>query len=115
VISSTGASTFEAICSFSAFGIAQGYMNAISPAYHWHLALDRFRHLRSIDAIYPRSGRRVLFFELRGRSEEEPFLHIFLHREPGAEFEGEREATFLAAHADLDAGVELHRAAEAAS
>jgi len=115
VISQAGASTFEAICGFGAFGIAQGHMNAITPEYHWHLALERFRHLRSFDAIYPRSGRRVLYFELRERPETEPFLHVFLHREPGAEFEAEREAVFLAAHRELEAGVELRHAAGAAS
>ena len=115
VISQSGASTFEAICGFGAFGIAQGYMNAITPEYHWHLELARFGHLRSHDAVYPRSGRRVLSFELRERAAAEPFLQIFLYREPGEEFGARREAEFAAAHRELAAGVELCHAAGAAS
>ena len=37
VISQCGASTFEAICRFGPYGFADGHMNAITPAYHWHV------------------------------------------------------------------------------
>jgi hypothetical protein len=107
VISQCGASTFEAICDFGAFGIAGGFMNAVTPAYHWHLALAGFRHLRSVDQVHARSGRRVLFFELREREGARPFLSIFVYRDRGAEFDAEREARFAALHAELAQGVTL--------
>ncbi len=107
VISICGPSVFESLCEFGAYGVAHGYMNAITPAFHWHLALDRFRYLRSRDEVHERSGRRVLFFELGEVAEAEPFLRIYVHREKGAEFEPEREKDFLEAHAALAAGASL--------
>jgi hypothetical protein len=107
VISACGPNTFEALCRFGPWSLERGFMNAITPAYHWHLALARFRHLRSADAVHARSGRRVLFFELREGGDAEPFLRIYLHRETGAGFEAEPERHFAAAHAALQAGVEL--------
>lgn len=109
VISRCGPSTFEALCDFGPHGYAQGHMNAITDSYHWHLHVDGFRHLRSRDETHARSGRRVLFFELRERADSAPFLLIYLHREKGAEFEPEREAAFQALHAELSEGVELAR------
>jgi hypothetical protein len=107
VISQCGASTFEALCTFGPWSLERGYMNAITPAYHWHLALARFRHLRSCDQVHGRSGRRVLFFELREQADAEPFLRIYVYRDPSAEFEPERERRFAAAHASLADGAAL--------
>jgi hypothetical protein len=107
VISSCGASTFEAICSFGPFEFAHGHMNAITPAYHWHVALKRFRHLASVDRVHARSGRRVLCFELRDEAEATPFLSIFLYRDRGEDFDAAREAGFAALHAELAGGVAL--------
>jgi hypothetical protein len=113
VISIAGASTFEAICRFGPHGFAHGHMNAITPAYHWHVSLARFRHVRSCDEVHERSGRRVLFFELREEAAAEPFLRIYLYREKGVDFEPGPEAAFAAAHAGLAAGVSLAPAASA--
>jgi hypothetical protein len=113
VISIAGASTFEAIVRFGPHGFAHGHMNAITPAYHWHVALARFRHVRSCDELHERSGRRVLFFELREEAAAEPFLRIYLYREKGVDFEPGPEAAFAAAHAELAAGVSLAPAASA--
>jgi hypothetical protein len=107
VISQCGPSTFEAICELRAFGVAQGHMNAISDTYHWHVHLASLRYLRSYDQTYPRSGRRVLFFELREAPAAEPFLRIFLYRGKDEEFGDERERRFAAAHAQLSEGCEL--------
>lgn len=107
VISRSGASTFEAICRFGPFGFAQGHMNAITDAYHWHLELAGFGHLRSRDEVHARSGRRVLFFELRRDAASDPFLWIYLYRGPEEEIGAEREARFAALHALLAHGVTL--------
>jgi hypothetical protein len=114
VVSQCGASTFEAICRFGAFGFADGHMNAITPEYHWHVSLARFRHVTSVDRVHARSGRRVLLFELREEAGAAPFLSIFLYRDRGAEFEPEREERFGALHAELAAGAPLaHTGGEA--
>lgn len=105
VISGCGPSTFEALCGFGPWSLEAGFMNAITPEYHWHLALARFRHVRSVDAVHARSGRRVLFFELREQASDEPFLRLYLHREKGAEFGEERERRFAGAHATLAPGI----------
>lgn len=104
VISPAGPSLFEAICTLGAFGIADGWLNAITPEYHWHLRLDGFRHLTSKDEVHARSGRRVLFFELRETAEGEPFLWIYLHRGKGEELGGSREVIFGALHRELAGG-----------
>jgi hypothetical protein len=109
VVSQCGASTFEAICRFGAFDFAHGHMNAITPAYHWHIALARFRHVTSADRTHARSGRRVLFLELREQADAPPFLSIYLYRDRGAEFGAERERRFAALHAELAQGVTLAR------
>ena len=114
IISQTGPSTFEAICSLGPWGVSQGYLNAITDAYHWHLDLGRFRHLRSADQTHARSGRRVLFFELREAEGADPFLLIYLYRAPKEEFGGDREERFVALHAELAQGRELALDAEAA-
>lgn len=110
VISQSGPSTFEAICELTRFGIADGTLNAITPDYHWHLRLDGFGHLRSRDEIHGRSGRRVLFFELRESPEAAPFLRIYLYRGPGEEFTAEHERLFALLHEDLALGVALEGA-----
>jgi len=107
VIHRSGASTFEALCAMGPHGFADGYMNAITDAYHWHLKLEGFGYLRSHDTTHARSGRRVLFFELGERKGTPPFSMIYLHREKKEEFEPEREERFLEAHAELGAGREL--------
>ena len=104
VIHQSGASTFEALCRFGAHGFAHGYMNAITDAYHWHLKLDAFGHVRSRDRTHARSGRRVLFLELSEQEGTKPFCSIYLHREKGAEFDAELEKRFLEAHAELADG-----------
>lgn len=105
VISRSGPSTFEALCTVAPFEIAHGFVNAITPEYHWHLGVKRFRHLRSHDEVHARSGRRVLFFTLAEGPGEAPFLRIYLHREKGEEFEPAREARFREAHGALREGV----------
>jgi hypothetical protein len=113
VISQSGPSTFEALCRVGPFEIAHGFVNAITPEYHWHLAVKRFRHLRSHDEVHARSGRRVLFFALAEAAGEAPFLRIYLHREKGEEFEPAREARFREAHGALREGVALDLEADA--
>jgi hypothetical protein len=113
VISRSGASTFEAICEVGEFELAKGFLNAITPAYHWHIQLSRFGHVCSHDATHARSGRRVLFFELREKPDVDPFLSIYLYRGPGEEFGAEREARFARAHERLAAGCDLVREAQA--
>lgn len=106
VISVCGPSTFEAILEFGPHGFAAGHMNAITDAYHWHLRLDGIGSVQSFDTLHARSGRRVLFFELREHaSDERPCLHVYLHRERGADFDPARERRFAEAHADLAAGM----------
>lgn len=107
VISQCGASTFEALCELGPFGFGHGHMNAITDAYHWHVSLERFRHVRTRDEVHARSGRRVLYFELREDAGAEPFLRIYLHREKGEEFAPEREALFAGLHRAWGAGVTL--------
>jgi hypothetical protein len=107
IISISGPSTFEAICEVGSCGFGGGLMNAITDGYHWHLELARFGHLRSRDETHARSGRRVLFFELRESAPSPPFLHIYLHREKGEEFEPEREKRFAEAHEQLRDGAAL--------
>jgi hypothetical protein len=109
IISQSGPSTFEAICDVGTFGISGGYLNAITPAYHWHLRLDGFGHLVSRDETHERSGRRVLFFQLRSEADAEPFLQIYLYRHVGEEFGTERERLFGEVHRELGAGVALKK------
>jgi hypothetical protein len=107
VIHRAGASTFEALCTMGPHGFAEGHMNAITDAYHWHVKLSGFGHLRTQDTTHGRSGRRVLLFELREREESPPFAFIYLHREKGEEFAPDREQLFLAAHSELGGGRDL--------
>ncbi len=108
VISVCGPSTFEAIIEFGPHGFAAGHMNAITPAYHWHLRSDGLGVIRSVDTIHGRSGRRVLHFELREHaSDERPYLHIYLHRERETDFEPSRERRFAEAHTEFAGGIAI--------
>lgn len=111
VISVCGPSVFEAICDFRDYEVRGGMLNAITPAYHWHFHLGRFGHLQSHDTIHKRSGRRVLFFELREQAESSPFLLVYLYRPPESEFEADQEKFFAEAHDELGSGVVLEREA----
>ena len=104
VIQITGPSIFETICELDNFSIADGWFNAITPQYHWHLELERCRHLTTRDTIHERSGRRVLFFELREDPEQDPFLLIYLHRGKGEEFEADRDSLFADWHSRCSDG-----------
>jgi hypothetical protein len=112
VIHRSGASTFEALCQMGPHGFAEGFMNAITDAYHWHVKLDGFGFVRSHDTTHARSGRRVLFFALAEARGAQPFSFIYLHREKGVEFDPEPERRFLDAHAELGAGRDLAPATE---
>ncbi len=107
VISVSGPSVFEAICQVGAFEIASGHLNIITDAYHWHLGLEGFGHLRSHDETHKRSGRRVLYFELSKDAEATPFLRIYLYRPPQAEFDPEALALFSKLHEALGQGVDV--------
>jgi hypothetical protein len=109
VISRCGPSTFEAICTVGDFDVSGGFVNAITPAYHWHFEVRGLGHLRSRDEVHARSGRRVLFFELREDPGDAPFLRIYLYRGKREEFGTAREAAFAAAHAELASGVACGR------
>lgn len=105
VISVCGPSVFEAICRVAPFEEQDGYLNIITDAYHWHFATDRLRHLRSVDTTHARSGRRVLFFELREEPDAPSFLRIYLFRPHGEDFRPEVVERFDALHATLAAGL----------
>jgi hypothetical protein len=107
IICRCGPSTFEAICRLGPHGFARGHMNAITDAYHWHLRTAGFGHVRSHEAVHERSGRRVLYFELRESADREPFLLVYLYRPPREEFDARAEEHFLAAHAELGGGAAL--------
>jgi hypothetical protein len=107
IISQCGPSTFETLCRVEHFTLAQGFVNVISEDYHWHLLIDGFGHLRSRDEVHKRSGRRVVFFELRRDDEAEPFLLIYLYRGTAQEFGEEPLRLFAEMHRDLAAGAHL--------
>lgn len=105
VISISGASVFEAISRVGEVELAEGFLNAITPAYHWHVDLKRFREVRARDELHARSGRRVMFFELAEEAGAKSFLMIYVHREKGVEFEPAREARFKQYAATLGAPI----------
>jgi hypothetical protein len=107
VISVSGPSVFEAIVDFDRYGFAQGHMNAMTPAYHWHLGLDDFGWIRSYDTVHERSGRRVLFLQFARSSDAEPFVSVYVHRPKGEEFDPTRLEAFARAHAELAEGRRL--------
>lgn len=104
VISVTGPSVFEAILDLDAFGVADGWLNAMTADYHWHVDLARVRHLTTRDTIHERSGRRVLYFELREAADAEPFLLVYLHRGKGEDFAPAREDAFGRLHGGYAGG-----------
>ena len=107
VISVCGPSVFEAICTVAPPHAEGGFLNMISEAYHWHFAADRFRFVRSHDAIHERSGRRALSFELREDPETAPFLRIYVYRDKDRDFDPSVLAEFEAAHRELERGVSV--------
>ena len=107
VISQCGPSTFEAICEIGRPVERDGYLNVITSAYHWHIALEGLGWVQSRDEVHARSGRRVLFFELRTAEEAPPFLRIYLYRPPKQDFESDREARFAALHTQLRDGADF--------
>lgn len=107
VISVSGPSVFESLCIAGPYEIADGFLNMVTDAFHWHVAIARLRHLQSHDSTHGRSGRNVLFFELRESEDATPFLRIYVYRAPGAEFAPEIAQTFQRAHAELALGVVL--------
>lgn len=107
IISVCGPSVFEAIEEFGAFGIHDGWMNAMCDRYHWHLEINRIGWITTRDTLHERSGRRVLFLELREKLDDEPFLLLYLHRAKGEEFEEERLEQFEKLHAVYGAGAPL--------
>lgn len=111
IITVTGPNVFETICELEGYGVANGYFNAITPGYHWHLRLDGLRHVQTKDETHARSGRRVLFLELRENARAEPFLRIYLHRGKGEGFGADREAAFGRLHAAFAGGAALESAA----
>jgi hypothetical protein len=112
VISICGPSVFESICVAGPYEIADGFLNMITDAFHWHVATPRLRHLQSHDTTHGRSGRNVLFFELRESEDASPFLRIYVYRAPGAEFAPEVVRAFHRAHAELAQGVVLAQGEE---
>ena len=109
VISVCGPSVFEAICDFDGYEVQGGMINAITDAYHWHFQIARLGHLHSHDTIHKRSGRRVLFFELREDEHSDPFLRIYLYRPAQSEFSAEGESRFAVAHAELRDGATVEK------
>lgn len=105
VISVCGPSVFEAICEAGPYAVQGGSIDMITPDFHWHFAHRRLGHLRSHDTTHRRSGRRVLFFELRERADQDPFLRIYVYRPKDADFEPSALDAFLSAHAELAEGV----------
>lgn len=105
VISACGPSVFEAICEAGPYEISGGFLNMVTDAYHWHFALERLGHLRSFDTTHARSGRRVLFFELREQPADPPFLRIYAYRPKQVDFEPAVLERFAKAHQELAGGV----------
>jgi hypothetical protein len=107
VISVCGPSVFESLCVAGPYDIADGFLNMVTDAFHWHVALPRLRHLQSYDSLHGRSGRNVLFFELREHADAAPFLRNYVYRAPGVEFAPEIARAFQSAHAELEHGAQL--------
>ena len=107
VINVCGPSVFEAICEAGAFDVQGGSINMITPDFHWHFAHARLGFLQSFDTIHQRSGRRVLFFTLHEQRDDAPFLRIYVYRPHGEEFDPAVVDVFQAAHAELEAGVDV--------
>lgn len=107
VVSVSGPSVFEARCEMGPRDFSEGSLNIITPQYHWNLALDRFRHLRSVTRVHPKSKRCTHFFELRDDPASPPFLRIYLAGGRASGESGRRERLFAAAHAALRSGTDV--------
>ena len=107
VVLRTGPSVFEAICVPSDFGFQAGYLNAMTPEYHWHIDASRFGFVRSWDEVHARSDRRVLFFSLHEHQEAEAFLRIYIYRPPRQPFGEEIEDAFMRMHRAFEMGQKL--------
>lgn len=105
IISTSGPSVLEVLCAMGPCSLAGGFLNVQTDEIHWHLALTRFRFLRSYDEIHARSGRRVLFFAMSEGPTDAPFLRIYVHRPPDSEFALDVLARFAEVHRELAAGV----------
>lgn len=107
VISVCGPSVFEAICEAGAYSVEGGSLDMVTPAFHWHVAHERLRFVRSHDTEHERSGRRVLFFALRESEDAPPFLRIYVYRPPNEPFDPAVLDAFLAAHAEIGEGAAI--------
>ncbi len=107
IISICGPSVFEAIEELGPFGVRDGWLNAINDRFHWHLEVARIGWVTTRDQVHERSGRRVLFFELRETRESDPFLLLYLHRAKGEEFGEARQRLFAGLHEHFAGGSPL--------
>lgn len=107
VIVSTPGSVFECICRIRGFGIASGWLNAITEGYHWHLDLGALRFARTRDEIHERSGRQVLFLELGTAAGAARSVAIYLHRPFGESWSPGRLERFGRLREAFDDGREL--------
>ena len=104
VVSVSGPSVFEARCEIGPQDFSEGSLNIITPQYHWNLSLDRFRHLRSVTRVHPKTGEVTAFFELRDDCSETPFLRIYLS---GGANGQQSERLFADVHPALQHGVDV--------
>ena len=104
VVSVSGPSVFEARCEIGPQDFSEGSLNIITPQYHWNLSLDRFRHLRSVTRVHPKTGEITAFFELRDDCSETPFLRIYLS---GRRNDQHAERLFAEVHPALRHGVDV--------
>ncbi|HEV7670810.1 MAG TPA: hypothetical protein VGS22_20000 [Thermoanaerobaculia bacterium] len=107
VIVTTPGSVFECICRIRGFGIAGGWLNAMTEGYHWHIDLGAIRFARTRDEIHERSGRQVLYLELGTAPEAVPSFAIYLHRPSGEPWSSERFERFGGLREVFDGGREL--------
>ena len=107
IVTAAGPSVFDARCEVGPRDFTDGALNIVTPDYHWNLALDRFRHLRSVVRTHPRSGNRTAFFELRDDDTAEPFLRIYLSAEAADQPASPAAHSFEAAHAALQRGADV--------
>jgi len=107
IVTAAGPSVFDARCEVGPRAFSDGALNIVTPDYHWNLALDRFRHLRSVVRTHPRSGRQTAFFELRDDWSAEPFVRIYLSAEAADRASSTAARSFHAAHEVLRGGADV--------
>ena len=107
VVSVSGPSVFEALCEIGPQAFSESSLNIITPQYHWNLSLDRFRHLRSVTRVHPKTGKITAFFELRDEANETPFLRIYLSPDPKIVGSCQRQPLFDEAHQSLQCGADV--------